>query len=258
VLVTNDDGYRATGIRVLVRAWSAKPGVEVVTVAPDRERSATGHAITVHEPLRVEEVSIPGAQKAFAVSGTPSDCVKLATDALWDELPDVILSGINSGPNLGTDVLYSGTVSAAAEGAILGIPSLALSLDDIDEEAGYIYVAEFAWDLTRILLSESIPAQSLLNINFPPLEGVQGVRLTRLGVRKYRDIFEKRTDPRGRLYYWLAGDTVDEDESSETDIGALAAGYISITPMRLDLTDDRLLATMRSWRMPLAEKSENS
>ncbi|NEP61745.1 MAG: 5'/3'-nucleotidase SurE [Symploca sp. SIO2G7] len=268
LLISNDDGIFAKGILILAHTLAAA-GYEVTVVCPDRERSATGHGITMHRPIRVEQVTEIYQKdiQAWACSGTPADCVKLALNALLDQAPDYVLSGINHGANLGNDVLYSGTVSAAMEGVLEGIPSLAISLasftySDFQPAADYVYQ-----------LVSSLPKLAkplLLNLNIPPIakSKIQGVAVTRLGVRRYRDLFEKRSDPRGKTYYWLAGEALEESNHAAsyslpqslapnqtldfmsqyaTDVGAIKAGYITVTPLHYDLTAYSDLAAMQSY-----------
>ncbi len=245
--MTNDDGILADGIRALASELCLMG--EVSVVAPDRERSATGHAITVLRPLRVEKISIPGVDaEAWAVDGTPSDCVKLAVQALLERRPDVVVSGINRGPNLGTDVLYSGTVSAAIEGAICGLPSLAVSVAAF-ENCNYAFAAKFVARMISKVLEKGLPPDTLLNINVPPVDeqDIAGVAITRLGARKWRDVFDRRVDPRGRTYYWMAGDVVECDEDADIDAVAIRSNQISVTPIHLDLTRYDLLDQLKEW-----------
>ncbi len=252
ILLTNDDGIYADGLRA-VCAELARIG-EVYVVAPDREMSATGHGITIHKPLRVEEItSFPNAQKAWAVDGTPSDCVKLAVECLLNEdRPDIVLSGINRGPNLGTDVLYSGTVSAAIEGVILGVPSVAVSLTAF-ENPYYDFAAIFSRIIVTRVLKEGLPPDTLLNINVPslPHQDIAGIEVTRLGVRRYRNVFDKRMDPRGKTYYWLAGEVVETDDEPDTDSMAIKNNMISITPIHFDLTRLDMMDMIRDWEIKL-------
>jgi len=244
ILVTNDDGIQAPGLRVLARELAGLGSVLVV--APDRERSGTGHGITVHTPLRVTPVDWGEGIQAFTLNGTPADCVKLGIDALADGPCDLVISGVNRGPNLGTDVLYSGTVSGAVEGYLQGLPALAVSLDSFtSREEAYVPAARLARNLAEKLLGLEAPL--LLNVNVPGDGQARGIQITRLGVRKYRNVFDRREDPRGRTYYWLAGEAVDLDLSPGTDARALQDGYISITPLRFDLTDRDAMAQIRSW-----------
>lgn len=248
ILISNDDGIVALGIRVLANTM-AKEGHEVTVVAPDVERSATGHGITMHQPIRAEKMEgiFEPQVKAYACSGTPSDCVKLALDALLEDKPDFVLSGINQGANLATDILYSGTVSAAMEGTIEGITSIALSLNSfINKE--FQPAANFAVKLINQLKENPLPKPTLLNVNIPaiPETEITGVKITCQGIRHYMDIFEKRVDPRGKSYYWLSG-TVEEDlqqpqlmnlpSDVSTDVFGNQENYITITPLQYNLTD---------------------
>ncbi len=241
ILITNDDGIQAEGIQVLSQKMFEKfnETMHLYVVAPDHEQSAVGHAITMHRPLRVDTVRFLHNRelKGWAVNGTPSDCVKLAVEALLPQKPDLVVSGINRGSNLGTDVLYSGTVSAAVEGIILGIPSIALSLTEV-EKSGFELAADFACYLVPIVLEHGLQAGRILNINVPPGDRsqIKGVKVTRLGDRRYRNTFQKRTDPRGKSYYWLAGEIIETEDDETTDVGAIKKNYITITPIHFDIT----------------------
>ena len=246
LLISNDDGIFAPGIRSLANTLAAA-NHDLTVVCPDRERSATGHGLTLHQPIRAEVVTgvFHPNIKAWACSGTPSDCVKLALWALLDSPPDFVVSGINQGSNLGTDVLYSGTVSAAMEGTIEGIPSIAMSLTSFTISQ-FQAAADFAVSLLKQL--ETSPLGSmLLNVNVPavPASEIAGVLITRQGIRRYIDVFEKRVDPRGKTYYWLAGELLEEVEAEPglnlptdvpTDVEAIANNYITITPLQYNLT----------------------
>jgi 5'-nucleotidase len=257
LLVSNDDGVYALGLRTLANQLAAA-GHEVTVVCPDRERSATGHGLTLHRPIRADRVEavFHPTIKAWACSGTPADCVKLALWALLDGPPDLVLSGINHGANLGTDVLYSGTVSAAMEGVLEGIPSIALSLCSFTLQE-FDPAAQFAQSLVTQLVQHPLPELLLLNVNIPPLpaEKIAGVRVTRQGIRRYIDLFDRRVDPRGKTYYWLAGEVLEEvaDTSSfadqaPTDVDAVRAGYIAITPLQFNLTSATGLTMLQNWR----------
>lgn len=248
ILVSNDDGIHAPGIRALARALSREH--QVTVVAPDRERSATGHALTLHHPLRVEEVDVDGVA-GYAVNGTPSDCVKLALCTLMPERPDLVFSGVNRGPNLGNDVLYSGTVSAALEGTMLGVPAVAVSLASFSD-VGYDEAAAFALVMARMLATHRLPPKVLLNVNYPAIsdEPIKGLRVTRLGERKYDDFFEARKDPRGQTYYWLSGEVVQVEEAPDTDVTAIKENYISVSPIHHDLTFHPMIATVQGWSIP--------
>ena len=258
LLVSNDDGIFALGIRSLANGL-AQAGHDVTVVCPDRERSATGHGLTLHQPIRAEiiESVFQPTVKAWACSGTPSDCVKLALWALLDSPPDFVISGINHGPNLGTDILYSGTVSAAMEGVIEGIPSIAMSLASFSSK-DFQPATNFANSLLAQLATEPLPEVMLLNVNIPAvkLEEIAGVTITRQGVRRYVDVFEKRVDPRGKTYYWLAGELLEEIEPHglnlplhiPTDVQAIRNNYITVTPLQYNLTYASGLNQLQKWK----------
>jgi 5'-nucleotidase len=255
LLISNDDGVYALGIRTLANTL-AEAGHQVTVVCPDRERSATGHGLTLHDPIRAEIVTeiFHPAIKAWACSGTPSDCVKLALWSLLDSPPDFVLSGINHGSNLGTDVLYSGTVSAAMEGVIEGIPSVAFSLTSFAAQ-NFQPAADFACSLVHQFEKNPPPELTLLNVNVPAVEQdkIRGAIVTRQGVRRYTDVFEKRTDPRGKNYYWLAGEALEDVDDPDvptdvpTDVQAIRDNYITITPLHYNLTSPSGLRTMQKW-----------
>ena len=245
ILCTNDDGYLAPGLGVLAEA--ARSLGEVHVVAPDREQSATSHSLTMHLPLRTREVG----ERVHYVTGTPTDCVMLAVEApLLPRRPDFVLSGVNHGMNMGEDVLYSGTVSAAMEATILGIPAVAVSYagrGDIKHLASY-------GDLLRTLLPQIVkrdgfPPETLLNINLPPIPAseVKGVRVTRLGRRVFSDVLTRGNDPSGRPYFWIGGGSVAWAADEGTDFHAIDEGCVSVTPLHLDLTNHALLAEVASW-----------
>jgi 5'-nucleotidase len=236
ILVTNDDGIHAPGLTVLYHELQALGKVTVV--APESEQSAVGHAISLSEPLRVRQVSLDNDVPGWAVSGFPADCVKIALAELLDELPDLVVSGINLGPNVGINVLYSGTVSAATEASILGVRALALSLNTY-KEANFVRAAKLARQvLARLLEWSGWTSQVVLNVNLPdlPPDQVRGVKFTRQDVGPLVEHFERRVDPRERIYYWLAEINDRQAPDLETDFGALGAGYVSITPIHHDLT----------------------
>lgn len=243
VLLSNDDGIHASGLREAKQALD--PLGEVFIVAPERERSGTGHGITVHKPLRPKQVKLLDGSWGWSVNGTPADCVKLAIEALLPENPDIVVSGINFGANLGTDVLYSGTVSAAIEGIINGITSVAISLATYEHE-NFHYAAAFLTRIIPPLLKASREMGCILiNINVPPGKP-KGVKVTRLGNRRYINVFHKRIDPRGRVYYWMAGEPEDAPPGDsqagvEVDFEAVKNNYISITPLHFDITDFKVI-----------------
>lgn len=231
ILVTNDDGVFAEGVRRLARAASVFG--EVVVVAPDREQSASSHALTLHRPLRLRRVE----EHWYAVDGTPTDCVNLAVQGLLkDGLPDLVLSGINYGPNMGDDVTYSGTVSAAFEASLHRLPAIAFS-QSVEEGFSFDAAEELTQGFLRSILDEDLPKDLLLNVNLPAGR-CRGVSLTRLGRRFYHQTVVAKTDPKGRDYYWIAG-TPEWEREDGTDHTAVTDGYVSVTPMHLDLTDYR-------------------
>lgn len=243
ILVTNDDGVFAPGIKALA-AGLASLG-EVVVVAPDREQSASSHALTLQHPLRVHQLE----PAVWSVTGTPTDSVLVAVHALLEQNPpDLVVSGINAGQNMGDDVTYSGTVSAAFEGTLLGVPSLAVSLASVEDPLDFAAAAVWAARVARVVIERGLPPRTLLNVNIPPgpLAGIRGLRLTRLGHRVYRETIRAQVDPRGRPYYWVGGYAEWEPQES-TDIQAIRDGYVSVTPLNLDLTDPRMLKTMEDW-----------
>ncbi|MCL6590305.1 MAG: 5'/3'-nucleotidase SurE [Firmicutes bacterium] len=249
VLLTNDDGFYAPGLQTLYRYL--KDTAIVFIVAPQTEISASGHGITMHRPLRPEPVSAIGedTDAHWSVDGTPADCVKLAIEHIFrNSLPDLIISGINRGPNLGNDILYSGTVSAAIEGAMHKIPSLAVSLAQYSNPDFKPAAAFIAQKITQLA---GLAKTAVLNLNFPPLNDFHGVRFTRLGNRVYRNVFEARVDPRGRNYFWMGGEPAAVPQSADSDIQAVAEGYISITPLSFDLTDWFFLEKIRLNPNPL-------
>ncbi|KNZ70237.1 stationary-phase survival protein SurE [Thermincola ferriacetica] len=251
ILLSNDDGINAAGIQALREAMETVG--EVVIVAPDRPKSASGHGITVHKPLRVDEIRYSNSStKGYAVNGTPSDCVKLALEGLLTKRPDIVVSGINFGPNLGTDVLYSGTVSAALEGVIHGIPSIAVSLASYEKE-DYTLAARAAIQVVKAVVEKGLPDETLLNINVPavPEKEIKGITVTKLGKRIYKNTFEKRKDPRGRDYYWMAGEAVDLAGDPDTDINAVKRNEISVTPIVFDITNYQLIKKLQEWNLSL-------
>ncbi len=271
LLISNDDGIFSQGVRTLANTLAAA-GHTITVVCPDRERSATGHGLTLHKPIRADQVNgvFDPSIEAWACSGTPSDCVKLALGALMPSPPDVVVSGINHGSNLGTDVLYSGTVSAAMEGMIEGVPGIAFSLASFSYQE-FQPAANFARSLLDRLKHQPLSSPTLLNINIPPVpeEAIAGVMITRQGLRRYFDMFEKRVDPRGKTYYWLAGEIMEDvpqpplefvgtsqnqlqaDDlawisTAETDVNAIRRNYITVTPLQYNLTCASGMITLKA------------
>ena len=247
LLCTNDDGILAHGLSCMVKA--AEQLGEVTIVAPDREQSATSHSLTLHHPVR----PVKRADRVYQIDGTPTDCVMIAVEALMPERPDFVLSGVNHGQNMGEDVLYSGTVAAAMEGMSLGIPSIAISFAGGDLRADTSLLDQQI-DVLKPLLAHifalpKFPAHTLLNINLPPLpeREIKGIRLTNLGKRVYSDSLKKMQDPWGREIYWIGGGSIAWTGDENSDFRAIQEGFISLTPLHLDLTHHSLLQAAESW-----------
>jgi 5'-nucleotidase len=247
VLCTNDDGYLATGIRVL--ATAARTLGTVTMVAPDREQSATSHSLTLHNPLRARRTT----NGTWIVDGTPTDCVLLAVHELLPSHPDVCVSGVNHGSNMGEDVLYSGTVAAAMEATVMGIPAIALSYtgDRHEELEGWVDVVRSV--LEGILAHDGVPSGTLFNVNLPAVApaDVRGVRVTSLGRRRYSESITRAKDPSGREYFWIGGGVAAWQGTKESDFQAVADGYVSVTPLHLDVTNYELLEEVRGWNLAL-------
>ena len=241
ILVSNDDGIHSEGIKALARALR-RVG-EVYVVAPDRERSAVSHSLTLHRPLRVE---LHGTN-AYAIDGTPTDCINIAVNGILKKRPDLVVSGINKGGNLGDDVTYSGTVSAAMEGTLLGIPSIAISLVSRDN-FDFTLAARFAVRLARFVLKNGLPKDTLLNVNVPEGVDIKGYRVTKQGKRFYGDAVVEKVDPRGKKYYWIGGDILKWEGGQDTDFQAVADQFISITPVHLDLTNYASFKELYNWK----------
>ncbi len=246
ILITNDDGIYAEGIYALANALKKLGNVTVV--APDTQRSAVGHAITIADPLRVVTSRRNGKFFGYAASGTPADCVKLGIKAIMKKRPDLVVSGINLGGNQGYNILYSGTVSGATEGALLGIPSLAVSLNTF-VKPDFTASAAFAVKIAGIMKKHRLPAGTLLNVNLPniPASEIKGVRVTNQSRTSFNDWFDKRKDPHGNTYYWMTGDFKPKDADAASDLNALKAGYISVTPIQFDLTDYKFIPELENW-----------
>ncbi len=247
ILVTNDDGIASPGIHAVAAALGTLG--EVWIVAPDRERTAVGHAVTLHKPLRITKM----APRVFMVNGTPVDCVNLALVKILPEQPALIVSGINRGVNLGDDVMYSGTVSGALEGTILGIPSLAVSQEGNDSfrfEVG----ARYATRVASEVLAHGLPPETILNVNIPdvPLRGIKGVKVTCLSRRRFHNPIVEKVDPRGKKYYWIAGTRQSWSRQKDADHEALARQMVSVTPIRLDTTHHALLDHFKAWEGTLS------
>lgn len=245
ILVTNDDGIDSPGIYALVHALRSVGKVSVV--APDRQQSAVGHALTVSSPLRATKIRRDGEFFGYAINGTPADCVKIGICALLEEKADLLVSGINHGSNTSKNILYSGTVSAATEGMMMGLPSIAVSIDSLDYRTDCTVAAEYAAHIARQYADLNIPADTILNVNAPalPKEQIKGFRVTRQGTSGWEDAYECRKDPMGREYFWLSGQYNSIDTDIDSDEGAMKAGYVSVTPVRYQLTNEDIRSRLR-------------
>jgi 5'-nucleotidase len=243
ILLTNDDGILARGLRALSAALLDR-GHDVTIVAPDREQSAASHAITLERPLRIREIE----EKWFSVDGTPTDCVLVGCHGILRAKPDLVISGINHGPNMGEDVTYSGTVAAAFEAHILGVPAIAASMKDRDT-GDFAGAAQIVTRLAEALLVRQCTRPAILNVNFPPGEARAWSlpRLTRLGTRFYTDELIEKEDPRGRKYYWIGGAEAVWNGGDDTDFATVAQGAVSVTPLHLNLTDEEARQELKDW-----------
>ena len=258
ILLTNDDGVDAPGLLALYQELQRLGKVTIL--APDRNWSASGHVKTLHRPLRVKETTLADGTPALASDGAPSDCVALALLGVLPEKVDMVVSGINPKANLGHDVTYSGTVTAAMEAAIWGLPGVAFSLDvpeEPDHKVDFTQAARIARQITAVVIERSLPRHVLLNVNIPyrPAEQVRKVCITRQGLRLYRDELDARKDPRGRAYYWIGGDAPTGVPDEGTDFGALAEGAVSITPLHMDMTAHEIMAELQGWEFDIKENS---
>jgi 5'-nucleotidase len=246
ILLTNDDGIEAPGLRALVRALH--PVAPLTVFAPNHNWSAAGHTKTMHKPLRASPYELEDGIDAYTTSGAPSDCVALALLGVVPEKPDLVVSGINQGANVGHDVTYSGTVAAAMEAVIFGLPAISVSLDSFESHE-FDLAAQVAVRIVRLVLAHSLPPDTFLNVNVPsrPPEEIAGVAITRLGRRVYRDVLIQRLDPRGHPYYWIGGDPPSGHPDEGTDIWAIANGYVSVTPIHMDMTAHDLIPELETW-----------
>ena len=249
ILVTNDDGIASPGLHALAEALRALG--EVWIVAPDRERNAVGHALTLHKPIRITRVD----RRVFSINGTPTDCVNLALKRLVRGSPALVVSGINRGLNLGDDVTYSGTVSAALEGTIMGVPSIAVSQEG-HHKFRFKVAADYARRIASTVLRYGLPEETLLNVNVPdrPRALIAGVRITSLSRRRFDDPIIEKVDPHGRKYYWIAGTRVTWDRRKDSDHEAVRRGMVSITPVHLDTTDYAAIEKLRAWEPIIAKR----
>lgn len=250
ILICNDDGIYAPGLMALHQALEGLGEIRVV--APYGEQSAVGHAITLSDPIKIKVVRPNGAFEGHAVFGTPADCIKLAVNVLLDRPPDMIISGINLGPNAGISVIYSGTVSAATEGTILGIPSMAISLATFNHPQ-WAAAGAVARRLAQEIMRRGLPSDVLLNVNIPnrPLEQLTGFAVTRMGRSRFAEVFHRRVTPRGDAYYWMDGELKLLGEVNGTDFQALDQGCVSVTPIGFDLTHHPSLAAFQQWKLTL-------
>ena len=249
ILVTNDDGITAPGLRTLISVMNTIG--DVVVVAPDSPQSGMGHAITVNSTLYIENVEIDGKQPEYSCSGTPADCVKLAVREILHRTPDICVSGINHGSNSSINVIYSGTMSAALEAGIEGIPAIGFSLLDYNWNANFEHCKSYVETITRQVLEHGLPDGVVLNVNMPNLEmeHIKGIKVCRQARANWVEEFDKRTNPMGRDYYWLAGKFVNNDNGEDTDEWALANGYVSIVPVQFDLTAHHTIQQLNTWKL---------
>lgn len=250
ILVTNDDSIHAKGIASLVEAM--KDLGDILIVAPDKPQSGTGHAITIHDPLRLKKSTLFPGYDAYTCTGTPVDCVKLAIYEILHRRPDLLVSGVNHGSNAGTNVLYSGTMSAAVEGAIEGIPAVGFSLLDHSMDADFEASALYAKELATAVLQNGLQKGVCLNVNIPqgkPSE-LKGIKICRQGRAFWKDSFDKRKDPFGGSYFWLTGEFIETDKGEDTDMWALEHKYVSVVPTQFDMTAHHLISHLNSWDYP--------
>jgi|TARA_B110001469_G_scaffold127859_1_gene151272 5'-nucleotidase len=249
ILVTNDDGITAPGVKALVEVASQLG--EVVVIAPDSPQSGMGHAITVNNPIRIDKSEVFGEIKAFTCSGTPVDCVKVGIFHILKRKPDLIVSGINHGSNAATNVIYSGTMSAAVEGAMENIPSIGFSLDDFDHDADFEPTKHFAKLIMKKALSNDFPISTCLNVNVPklPLKTLKGVKICRQAMAFWEDRFDERKDPLGKKYYWLTGEFKDQEGADDTDMSAIKNGFVSVVPVQFDMTAHHAIPQLKKWKL---------
>jgi 5'-nucleotidase len=247
ILIVNDDGITAPGIKALMETM-AEIG-RVVVVAPDSPQSGMGHAITIGKPLRLDKVELYEGFETYSCSGTPVDCVKLAVNLIFKgKKPDLCVSGINHGLNNSINVLYSGTMSAAVEGAIEGIPSIGYSLDDFTLQANFSHALKYVKEIALQVLENGLPTATLLNVNFPNTADLKGIKICRQARAKWAEEFDERMDPHKRPYYWLTGVFQLDDQGEDTDVWALDHGYVSVVPVQFDMTAHHAIAVLNGWK----------
>jgi 5'-nucleotidase len=251
ILISNDDGITAPGIRALIEA--VKPLGDLVIVAPDSPQSGMGHAVTISKPLRLDKTNIYGDIPAYQCSGTPADCVKLAVDKVLHRKPDLLVSGINHGSNSSINVLYSGTMSAAMEGAIEGIPSVGFSLCNYAYDSDFSLAQKVAQRIAKNIIQNGLPQATLLNVNIPYVADMdfKGLKVCRQAIAKWQEDFDERQDPNGRKYYWLTGKFLNMDKGVDTDEWALANNYASVVPVHFDLTAYHAIQSLNTWELGL-------
>jgi len=249
ILVTNDDGISAPGIRTLISAMNELG--EVIVVAPDSPQSAMGHAITINSTLQCNQVKIDdGPQIEYSCSGTPADCVKLGINEILDRKPDICVSGVNHGSNSSINVIYSGTMSAAVEASIEGIPAIGFSLLDYSWNANFNEIKKYLINITKQALLNGIPKGNALNVNFPKLKekDIKGIKICRQANAYWVEKFDKRVNPQGKEYYWLTGEFINKDNGHDSDEWALFNGFISIVPVKFDMTDHENISYIKKWK----------
>lgn len=247
ILVVNDDGITAPGIKVLLQTMQEIG--HVIVVAPDSPQSGMGHAITIGKPLRLDKVDLYEGVEMYKCSGTPVDCVKLAVNVIFKgKKPDLCVSGINHGLNNSINVLYSGTMSAAVEGAIESIPSIGFSLDDFTQEADFSAAKKYIKQIAQQVLNHGLPQATLLNVNFPNTKALKGIKICRQANAKWAEEFDERLDPQKRKYYWLTGVFQVNDLGEDTDVWALAHDYVSVVPVQFDMTAHQAISTLNNWK----------
>lgn len=256
ILISNDDGIDSPGIAALAKEMK-KLG-DVIVIAPRTEQSAVGHAITMKFPLRITEYSKNGDFFGYAIDGTPADCIKIGIRNIMKEAPDIVISGINCGSNTAINIIYSGTVSAAREAAIMDVPSIAVSVTS-HEPKNYEYAAKFSAELTKLVVQHKLKTGTLLNVNVPdlPEDEIAGVLLTQQGKSKWDDVYQERQDPYGKNYYWLTGSLIQADDKLISDQFAVRQNYVSVTPIHFDLTDYETYETMRKWHLENMHKQKS-
>lgn len=249
IIVTNDDGITSPGIKALIEV--AKNLGEIVIIAPDKPQSGVGHAITLNSTLRINKIKVHDNFEGYSCSGTPVDCIKLALNEIVPRKPDLIVSGINHGSNCSINVIYSGTMSAAIEGVLEGIPSIGFSLLDYSIDADFSAAKKMAEKIIKNVLNHKLPKEICLNVNIPKLNEseIMGIKICRQANANWIEKFDKRVDPSGKDYYWLTGEFVNYDKGTDTDVWALSNNYVSVVPTQVDLTAHKAIDTLKKWKM---------